>query len=119
MALAWKDGKIIYQKTLGEFTPKTPAPIASCSKWLTAALVMIFVDEGKISSAFDTAAAILITKKLMTPWTKWDAYKLGLINEKGKRTDKIPETKQEKESLSVLNKFVIGLRRIFLSVFCQ
>lgn len=49
-ALVWKDGKIIYQKTLGtDFTIKTPAPIASCSKWLTAALVMTFVDEGKLS----------------------------------------------------------------------
>jgi CubicO group peptidase (beta-lactamase class C family) len=30
-------------------TAKTSAPIASCSKWLTAALVMQFVDEGKLS----------------------------------------------------------------------
>ncbi|HEY0432546.1 MAG TPA: serine hydrolase, partial [Chitinophagaceae bacterium] len=28
---------------------KTQAPVASCSKWLTAALVMTFVDEGKLS----------------------------------------------------------------------
>lgn len=49
-ALVWKDGKIIYQKALGQdFTIKTPAPVASCSKWLTAALVMTFVDEGKLS----------------------------------------------------------------------
>lgn len=40
---------IIYKKELGEFKSKTIAPIASCSKWLTAALVMQFVDEGKIS----------------------------------------------------------------------
>jgi CubicO group peptidase (beta-lactamase class C family) len=49
VALVWKDDKIVYQKSLGEFTSKTPAPIASCSKWLTAALIMIFVDEGKLS----------------------------------------------------------------------
>lgn len=48
-ALIYKDGKIVYKKELGDFTIKTPAPIASCSKWLTAALVMTFVDEGKIS----------------------------------------------------------------------
>ena len=47
--LIYKDGKIIYQKETGDFTIKTKAPIASCSKWLTAALVMTFVDEGKIS----------------------------------------------------------------------
>ena len=40
---------IIYKKEAGDFTAKTVAPIASCSKWLTAALVMQFVDEGKLS----------------------------------------------------------------------
>jgi CubicO group peptidase (beta-lactamase class C family) len=65
VALAWKDGKIIYQKTLGEFTPKTPAPIASCSKWLTAALVMIFVDEGKISLDDPIGKYIPIFEKYM------------------------------------------------------
>ena len=48
-ALVYKEGKIIYKKEVGEFTVKSKAPIASCSKWLTAALVMTFVDEGKIS----------------------------------------------------------------------
>jgi CubicO group peptidase (beta-lactamase class C family) len=50
VAMIYKDGKIIYQKSMGEeFNPKTQAPVASCSKWLTAALVMTFVDEGKLS----------------------------------------------------------------------
>lgn len=49
ITLVYKDGKIIYQKSIGEFNAKTQAPIASCSKWLTAALVMTFVDEGKLS----------------------------------------------------------------------
>lgn len=49
VALIYKDGKIIYQKETGDFTTKSKAPIASCSKWLTAALLMTFVDEGKIS----------------------------------------------------------------------
>ena len=40
---------VVYQKEIGQFNYKTQAPIASCSKWLTAALVMQFVDEGKIS----------------------------------------------------------------------
>jgi CubicO group peptidase (beta-lactamase class C family) len=40
---------IIYKKEVGDFNAKTVAPIASCSKWLTAALVMMFVDEGKLS----------------------------------------------------------------------
>ncbi len=49
VALIYKDGKIIYNKKLGDFDANTQAPIASCSKWLTAALVMQFVDAGKIS----------------------------------------------------------------------
>lgn len=47
--LVYREGKIIYEKNLGDFNPKTQAPIASCSKWLTAALVMVLVDEGKLS----------------------------------------------------------------------
>ncbi|MFN5423485.1 MAG: serine hydrolase domain-containing protein [bacterium] len=44
-----KEGKNIFLKETEELKLKTPAPIASSSKWLTAALVMIFVDEGKIN----------------------------------------------------------------------
>lgn len=49
VVLLWKDDTLIYKKELGDFNSKTPAPVASCSKWLTAALVMQFVDEGKLS----------------------------------------------------------------------
>ena len=50
VALVWKDGKLLYQKQAGEeFTAKTQAPVAATSMWLTSALVMTFVDEGKIS----------------------------------------------------------------------
>lgn len=49
VAMIYKDGKIIYTKKIGEFDEKTQAPIASASKWLTAALVMQFIDEGKLS----------------------------------------------------------------------
>ena len=49
VALIWKGDSLIYKKEMGDFNSKTQAPIASCSKWLTAALVMQFVDEGKLS----------------------------------------------------------------------
>lgn len=52
--VASKDS-ILYSKEWGEFNGKTPAPIASCSKWLTAALVMQFVDEGKLSLEDDVS----------------------------------------------------------------
>lgn len=71
--IVYKDGKIVYsnnvntmsrkQKMLvryasekmgkkddyGDYTTTTRQPIASCSKWLSAALVMTFVDEGKLN----------------------------------------------------------------------
>ena len=49
VALIWKGDSVVYKNEMGGFTSKTQAPIASCSKWLTAALVMQFVDEGKLS----------------------------------------------------------------------
>lgn len=73
--LIYKDGKIVYQKAvnnlsdrqkiglklmarrqgkptdevLQDLTENTKINIASCSKWLSAALVMTFVDEGKLA----------------------------------------------------------------------
>jgi CubicO group peptidase (beta-lactamase class C family) len=47
--LVYKDGKMVYQKVNGEFNVKTQAPVTSASNWLTAALVMTFVDQGKLS----------------------------------------------------------------------
>jgi len=50
VALVWKDGKMVYLKEGStDFTAKTQAPIAGAGNWLTAALVMTFVDEGKLS----------------------------------------------------------------------
>jgi CubicO group peptidase (beta-lactamase class C family) len=50
VVMLWKkDDTLVYKKEIGEFNSKTQAPIASCSKWLTVALVMTFVDEGKLS----------------------------------------------------------------------
>ncbi len=71
--LIYKDGKIVYEQTkneiskkqkfgakwvakktgkeadLSDFNSDTKQRIASCSKWLTAALAMTFVDEGKLN----------------------------------------------------------------------
>ena len=49
VVLVYKDGKPIYKKEIGEMKLNEQVPIASCSKWLTTAMVMILVDEGKIS----------------------------------------------------------------------
>ncbi|PUZ25856.1 serine hydrolase [Chitinophaga parva] len=43
--MAERQGK---QPDLNDYTEMTRQPIASCSKWLSAALVMTFIDDGKI-----------------------------------------------------------------------
>lgn len=47
--LIFKDNHLLYEKNIGRYTRDTPDVIASCSKWLTAALVATFFDEGIIS----------------------------------------------------------------------
>lgn len=47
--ILYKDGKILYKKELGGMTIKTPVSIGASSQWLTTALVMLLVQEGKIS----------------------------------------------------------------------
>lgn len=45
----YKDGKIAYKKESEDFTLRTQNPIYASSQWLTTALVMTFVQEGKLS----------------------------------------------------------------------
>ena len=49
VVLIWNKDSLIFKKEMGDFNSKTQVPIASCSKWLTAALTMKMVEEGKIS----------------------------------------------------------------------
>ncbi|WP_170234161.1 serine hydrolase domain-containing protein [Segetibacter aerophilus] len=45
----YKNGKIAYKKEIGKLNIKTPVPIGASSQWLTTALVLTFVQEGKLS----------------------------------------------------------------------
>jgi len=53
IALAYKDGKIVYKKELekqvGDFNGRVQVPAGVASQWLVAATVMAYVDDGKIS----------------------------------------------------------------------
>lgn len=49
VTMIWTKDSLLYKKEMGGFNSMTQVKIASCSKWLTAALVMQFVDEGKLS----------------------------------------------------------------------
>jgi CubicO group peptidase (beta-lactamase class C family) len=48
--LVYRNGKIILERHLGNYTRNTIEPIASCSKWFTAALAMTYFDNGLISA---------------------------------------------------------------------
>lgn len=46
--LVAKDGKVVYERFFGTYTADTVVPIASSSKWLSGAVVMSLVDEGRL-----------------------------------------------------------------------
>src|SRR6476619_5361378 len=48
VTLIWTD-TIAFKKEMGELTTKSELPLAGASQWLTAALVLKLVDEGRLS----------------------------------------------------------------------
>lgn len=46
--LVLHDGELVEQEAWGDYTLDTVVPIASASKWLTAAVIMTLVDDGRI-----------------------------------------------------------------------
>src|SRR5579875_3426982 len=49
VALVWTDTLVFRKESSADFSVRTQTNIGDASSWLTAALVMTFVDEGKIS----------------------------------------------------------------------
>lgn len=50
VAMVYKDGKVVYKKKLSDnFDEKTQTPIGGSSRWLTTALVLQVIDEGKLT----------------------------------------------------------------------
>jgi CubicO group peptidase (beta-lactamase class C family) len=49
VCLIYKGGKLVYKKESPDLTVKTQQHVGAMSQWLTAALVMTFVQEGKLS----------------------------------------------------------------------
>ncbi|HEY4075345.1 MAG TPA: serine hydrolase domain-containing protein [Rhizomicrobium sp.] len=47
--LVFRRGQLLYRADEGDIAPHEELPVASASKWLTVALVMTVVDEGKLS----------------------------------------------------------------------
>ena len=69
IALAYKDGKLMYKKELekeiGDFNGRIQVPAGIASQWLVAAAVMAYVDDGKISLDDKVSKYIPIFAKYM------------------------------------------------------
>jgi len=59
----------------------------------------------------DAAVVLLVVKKLVAPIVQSPAYKLGLINSNG-MVIRIPENDKEKAALTLLDRFVLKLKRL-------
>ena len=62
-----------------------------------------------MSRLVDTYTVYKMINKLVTPWKETDAYKLGIIDKRGKVLKKYKnlETVKEKDAYTVLDRFVL------------
>ena len=71
-----------------------------------------------MSRGIDLLITYRVIKLLVTPWQKTQAYKLGIIDDKGKVLRKFKTIKKpnEKKHYTILHRFVYNLRRILQKV---
>src|SRR4030065_381284 len=65
------------------------------------------INEGRI---IDWVIIYIMAKKFISPFRKWEAYRLGIIDEKGKRTKKKIETSEEKNAYTPLDRMIRKIR---------
>ena len=63
--------------------------------------------------AIDLFVTYRFIRLLTTAFADSDAYKMGIIDEKGQRTDKKLTTSAEKNAYTVLHKLVFNIKKIF------
>ena len=70
------------------------------------------------SRGIDFLITYRVVKMLVTPFEKQEAFKFGIIDEKGKvlRKYKSLKTEKERKSYTLLNRFVFNLKRILQKV---
>ena len=68
--------------------------------------------------AIDLLITYRVIKLLVTSWEKQAAFKLGIIDEKGKvlRKSKTLKTREEKNSYTILHRFIFNLKRMLQKV---
>ena len=71
-----------------------------------------------MSAILDTYITYRIINTLVTPWKEQDAYKLGIIDAKGKVLRKYKELKkkEEKDAYTTLIRFIFNLKRILSKI---
>ena len=63
--------------------------------------------------AIDLFVTYRFIRLLTTPFEKSDAYKMGIIDKKGNRTDLKMTTANEKNAYTVLHKLVFNIKKLF------
>ena len=66
--------------------------------------------------AIDLFVTYRFIRLLTPPFSKTDAYKLGIIDEDGNRTDKKLYKATEQAAYTVLHKLVFNIKKIFQKV---
>ena len=70
-----------------------------------------------MSRAIDLIITYRVVKMLVTPFNKFKAYELGIIDEKGKNLKKMKEVKgSDRKHYTMLHRFVFNLKRILQKV---
>jgi hypothetical protein len=69
-----------------------------------------------VSVVTDSLYAYRFVQLLVTPFNRTEAYKLGLIDEKGKRTDKQITNMQERSAFTFFHRLVFNLKRLLGAV---
>ena len=69
---------------------------------------MSYLLTEKLSS---TLVMYMVLKRIVKPWDQWEAYKYGIIDEKGKRLRK-PKTSKERDSWDILDRFCWSIKRL-------
>ena len=67
------------------------------------------------SQAVDLFVVYQFIKRLSTPFNESDAFRLGLIDEKGKRLKKA-STKEEKDAMTYFDRMIFNMKRLLAKV---
>ena len=75
---------------------------------------MVKLNEGLLTGAFNLATAYFFVKKMATPFEKTEAYKLGIIDKKGKILKPMKELTSDKErkAYTLLDRVIWNIKKL-------